>query len=601
MRRSSLHPTLLPLLAIAAAASTAAGCFGFNNENLPDELPPSNLEVSPVPPPAISGGTLLVTKDGRAIAADPDRDAVWIVNLDNHDVARVNLNAGDEPGRVVEDAAGRVHVALRRGGALVTIDTNSASIVARRNVCAAPRGVAYDGAKDVVHVACESGELATFPAAGGDAVRVLRLPRDLRDVVVNGDHLVVTRFRSAEVLNVDANGALLGEATKLPTFTDNYFGNQYEPGVAWRAVKTAGGVAVVHQRGLLSTVLLSPGGYYSTAGCDGNIVHGAVSVVRSPFGAAGGNEAIASAALPQATLPVDIAITADDSQITVAAAGANKIFTMTRESVEASIPVGVDNCAPPATATEVPGEPIGVAYRGGDVVAQIRQPAAIFYNGTTITLTTDEADARGDTAHHMFHHAPGSGAIACASCHPEGHEDGRVWKFDIGDRRTQNIGIGGGLMDTAPFHWNGDLQDMNALMGEVFVKRMGGQLPGPRSVRMFKNWLDQLPALVAPPARDANAATRGKAVFEDATVACASCHTGGKLTNNKTVDVGTGGQFQVPSLIGVSSRAPLMHDGCAKTLAGRFDGTCGGGELHGKTAHLSKDQVDDLVAYLETL
>ena len=39
-------------------------------------------------------------------------------------LATVALNAGDEPGRVVADAAGRVHVALRRGGALVSIDTD---------------------------------------------------------------------------------------------------------------------------------------------------------------------------------------------------------------------------------------------------------------------------------------------------------------------------------------------------------------------------------------------------------------------------------------------------------------------------------------------
>ena len=44
------------------------------------------------------------------------------------------LNAGDEPGRVVEDGAGRVHVALRRGGALVSIDP----VDGRRSSRAAP-------------------------------------------------------------------------------------------------------------------------------------------------------------------------------------------------------------------------------------------------------------------------------------------------------------------------------------------------------------------------------------------------------------------------------------------------------------------------------
>ena len=79
----------------------------------------------------------------------------------------IALRAGDEPGRSVEDAAGRIHVALRRGGDIVTIDPTAGSIVGRRTACANPRGLAYDAKADAVHVACVGGELVTFPAAGG--------------------------------------------------------------------------------------------------------------------------------------------------------------------------------------------------------------------------------------------------------------------------------------------------------------------------------------------------------------------------------------------------------------------------------------------------
>ena len=53
----------------------------------------------------------------------------------------------------------------------------------------------------------------------------------------------------------------------------------------------------------------------------------------------------------------------------------------------------------------------------------------------------------------------------------------------------------------------------------------------------------------------------------------------------------------------ISDRAPFMHDGCAKTLLERFDitSTCGGGDQHGKTSHLTQAQIDDLIAYLDTL
>src|SRR5258708_901413 len=81
---------------------------------------------SPTPPPPwgvpISGGTMIVTHDGHAVIADPDRDRILSVDLASQTVVNeVALNAGDEPGRLVEDAAGRIHVALRRGGAIVTL------------------------------------------------------------------------------------------------------------------------------------------------------------------------------------------------------------------------------------------------------------------------------------------------------------------------------------------------------------------------------------------------------------------------------------------------------------------------------------------------
>src|SRR6185369_16648356 len=107
------------------------------------------------------------------------------------------------------------------------------------------------------------------------------------------------------------------------------------------------------------------------------------------------------------------------------------------------------------------------------------------------------------------------------SCHPEGHDDGRTWHFTTPEggesaRRTQNIGIGGGLLETAPFHWSGDLGDLSALMGEVFVTRMGGQPVGNHRLKLFSNWLEQLPALPASPAADGAVIARGETLFTSA-------------------------------------------------------------------------------------
>ena len=114
------------------------------------------------------------------------------------------------------------------------------------------------------------------------------------------------------------------------------------------------------------------------------------------------------------------------------------------------------------------------------------------------------------------------------------------------------------------------------------------------------SWITRIPAPIVSPPIDADARLRGKALFESASVGCSGCHSGAKLTNNETVDVGTGGSFQVPSLLGVALRAPYLHDGRAATLLDRF-GAVGGGNEHGHTEDLSTAQVNDLITYLESL
>jgi mono/diheme cytochrome c family protein len=132
------------------------------------------------------------------------------------------------------------------------------------------------------------------------------------------------------------------------------------------------------------------------------------------------------------------------------------------------------------------------------------------------------------------------------------------------------------------------------------TRRMGGFVVEHKYADALAKWLDKQPSL-ALASSDPAASARGKKLFESPEVLCSTCHTGELLTNNQTVDVGTGGKFQVPSLHGVALHGPFMHDGCAQTLSDRFDAPCGGGDKHGKTSQLSKAQIADLVAYLETL
>ena len=183
------------------------------------------LDIGPVvraatAPPSVSGGTLATGNvAGRrvAVAADPDRDRVVIVDLDSRKVmSTVLLAPNDEPGRVALDDAGRAHVVLRRSGAVVAIDIASGAVLSRRAVCSAPRGLAFDGRHDSVHVACFGGELVSLPTAGGPATRKLKLEGDLRDVVADGDRLLVSRFRTAELTILHEDGTLVTRFTLPP-------------------------------------------------------------------------------------------------------------------------------------------------------------------------------------------------------------------------------------------------------------------------------------------------------------------------------------------------------------------------------------------------
>jgi cytochrome c peroxidase len=220
-------------------------------------------------------------------------------------------------------------------------------------------------------------------------------------------------------------------------------------------------------------------------------------------------------------------------------------------------------------------------------------------NGGNQTLALG-GDSVLDTGHEVFHRDAGAG-IACASCHAEGAEDGHVWNFStFGARRTQAINVG--LEGTEPFHWSGDMPELSVLVSEVFVRRMGGAQQSADRMSALSGWLFAQQPSAPLRAVDDAAAQRGHALFNAPEVGRNSCHSGEKLTNNESVDVGTGERFQVPSLVGIAYRAPCLHTGCAPTLRDRFtDTACGGGDQHGHTSQLTGDQIDDLVAYLETL
>jgi mono/diheme cytochrome c family protein len=320
-----------------------------------------------------------------------------------------------------------------------------------------------------------------------------------------------------------------------------------------------------------------------------SIVISAVTVV-DPGGAA-----LFSASF-QGAVPVDIALSADGSHIATVAPG--NIFTPSLSTV-----FEFSTCSNTADMTGNLGddEPVAVAFDASNrVLVQTREPASLWIieprARSKVSLSTV---TRKDTGHDIFHVQAG-GMIACASCHPEGGDDGHIWNLDGSSRRTPSLR--GTIAGTAPYHWPGDMKDLPMLFDDVYTRRMSGVKLANDQVSVLKRWVEAVPAPMAPSWVDSAAATRGKAVFESASVGCAVCHSGAKFTNNQTLAVGTGAPlqpFQVPPLVGVGCRAPFLHNGCASTLADRFGSCATPG--HGNTSQLSSGEISDLVAYLETL
>jgi mono/diheme cytochrome c family protein len=254
---------------------------------------------------------------------------------------------------------------------------------------------------------------------------------------------------------------------------------------------------------------------------------------------------------------------------------------------------------------QVPGRAVAVAYDPeGRLVVQTHGPLALHvfdtgYDGARegglLRSFTLDGGYTLDAAQSLFHTDTGA-RVTCASCHPEGEDDGRVWNLEgVGARRTPTLR--GGLLATAPFNWEGDAADLHVATQRTYAAQaLGGSL-APAQLDAAVRWLDGLPAIRRAPQGDATRVAAGRAVFEDPAVGCAGCHAGPRLTNNENHDVGTGGAYQVPSLIDVAARGPWMHDGRARSLR---DAVLLG-EGHGAARHLDAERLSDLLRYLESL
>lgn len=228
--------------------------------------------------------------------------------------------------------------------------------------------------------------------------------------------------------------------------------------------------------------------------------------------------------------------------------------------------------------------------------------------------------------------------ISCSACHPDGSQDGKVWQNPEGHRKTPPLF---GLAHTHPLHWSADRDEVQDFEYTIRGKLMGGQglatgslkprptfLPAAELEEKLSGRSKDLDALaiytnsfqpklsphIPAPGKLFPAAERGKQLFFDKTVGCATCHSGPYYSDStlkkpfNVHDVGTGGgedekmgpKYDTPTLLGVYRAAPYLHHGKAATLMDVLT-TQNAKDQHGKTSHLKKEEREDLVAFLKSL
>ncbi len=219
--------------------------------------------------------------------------------------------------------------------------------------------------------------------------------------------------------------------------------------------------------------------------------------------------------------------------------------------------------------------------------------------------------------------------ISCASCHPDGHSDGRTWHNPEGLRDTTALF---GMAWTHPIHWSADRDEVQDFEHTIRSQLMQGRglidgdvhpsLEKPN--RGLSRDLDALAAYsnthkftLSPHAKQglSESAQRGRKVFFSEKTKCAQCHSGPFYTDSRLQqpfllhDVGTGDddpsekmgpKYDTPTLLGIYRTAPYLHHGKAATLKEVLT-THNEDDRHGRTSHLSEGEIDDLIEFLKCL
>lgn len=181
--------------------------------------------------------------------------------------------------------------------------------------------------------------------------------------------------------------------------------------------------------------------------------------------------------------------------------------------------------------------------------------------------------------------------VACASCHPDGGDDGLTWSTPDGPRQTPMLA--GRVHGTAPYGWTRNVGTLPDYI-ESTIGRLGGTgLPADDLVAIA-SYLERMPI---PAGSTHDDVSRGAALF--AAQGCSDCHRDVLGTDHQSHEVSADkSPYDTPTLQYVGLTAPYFHDGRYRSLDELLADPA---SRMGATSKLSADDRAALSRFLETL
>lgn len=552
-----------------------------------------------------------------AFVANEDDGAIHVIDLDKRDEIGVTQLPGS-PSALVLLSDGRLVVALRDRNELLVMESESDTSSkfetrCRLGVASEPVGlssVVSNAGERVIVTSGYGHALGIIDAKTFAIERTVDLARDPRAVVISNGRAFVSHVVSADVSVVELDSGKVGTINVLSNKRLRSFG---KPGDGDPVFGNQAFSLAMNERGRLFAPMVSvdPGEAKITG------AYGSTETPVRPF--VGVIDFIAGSQLElplppsvnhslECLLPRAAAVTGD--RLFVTCLGSDELVELDGRSRNAAEFM--------RRRVQLPRGPVGLALDGRHavVMSQFDRVVSIVDVDdaksvpTMITLSrpegeVDSAFERGrQIFHDNFDPRVSKDGRACATCHPDGREDGFTWSTPDGPRQT--ISLAGRIPNAAPYGWFGDHVDAHNHLKHT-VKRLGGQGFDTKDQSDLDALVTYISRMKAPvsvhSAASAALVAKGHAVFHAPAQGCGECHAEGGTDRGKH-DIGTGRDveahfaFDTPSLLSIAGSAPYFHDGRYKSLD---DLLAKADDKMGHAKHLNVDDRVAMVAYMESL